>query len=109
LFFKKNRFFFVENNHKQTELLVNWNCGIHCFVTIMICLVTCSQDETVDKGSEVAKQVDHTKVSTSLHMPLVNATNEMIWENINGIRSLFLSMYNLRMLMLNLAAEGQPI
>jgi len=40
-------------------------------------------NETVEKGSEVAKQVDHTKVNTSLHMPLINATYEIIGENIN--------------------------
>lgn len=49
-------------------------------------------DETVEKGSEVAKQVDHTKVSISFHMPLFDATNEMIGGNITRIRSLFLSM-----------------
>jgi len=41
-------------------------------------------DETMEKASEVEKQVDHTKVSTSLRMPLVNATYEMIGENITG-------------------------
>lgn len=36
----------------------------------------------MEKGSEVEKQVDRTKVSTSFHMSLFNATYAMIGENI---------------------------